>query len=112
MCVIVCVCGGGGGARLGGGVDVCVCTGVENLPVISQNKDCEEINLCENSEGLELSCLIRVFAIRLVIAKKIAQCKIPDQDALIRWLIVICGNVQRSLKASRGLFVQRKQKHR
>ena len=82
MCVIVCVCGGEGGARLGGGVDVCVCTGVENLPVISQNKDCEEINLCENSEGLELSCLIRVFAIRLVIAKK----NLPNAKSLIRML--------------------------
>ena len=80
-----CVCGGEGAGWGGGrgGVDVCVCRGgVENLPVISQNKDCEEINLCENSEGLEPPYLIRVFAIRLVIARIF----LPNAKSLIRML--------------------------
>ena len=65
------MCGGRGGGGGGGRGLICVWEGgggVENLPVISQNKDCEEINLCENSKGLDPPCLIRVFAIRLVIA--------------------------------------------
>ena len=74
---------GGGRGRLWGGVDVCECRGVvENLPVISQNKDCEEINLCENSEVLEPPYLIRVFAIRLVIARIV----LPNAKSLIRML--------------------------
>ena len=72
---------GGGGGWGAGLMYVCV-GGVENLPVISQNKDCEEINLCENSEGLEPPYLIRVFAIRLVIARIF----LPNAKSLIRML--------------------------
>ena len=61
---LMCVGGAGGG-------------GGQNLLVISQNKECEEINLCENSEGLEPACLIRVFAIRLVIAESFCPIQNP-----------------------------------